>query len=224
MPFNDLPLIAGSASTLIFVASYLPMLLKAVRTKDLTSYSPTNLLLANLGNAVHSVYVYSLPIGPIWVLHSFYVVTSALMFVWYLRFTRSARRRAQVGQSLPDRLSRIGDTRPIAPIAMGAGRLLRVAMQAQWLGGFPRDDALRLEIEDTYLGSSPLYMPATGEAPHHCRHSQRLALRRFRRGMPSASSPSTHPSRWSDPSPLPAQTSSTDKATTFFPWQTTSIA
>lgn len=137
MPFNDLPLIAGSASTLIFVASYLPMLVKAVRTKDLTSYSPTILLLANLGNAVHSVYVYSLPIGPIWVLHSFYVVTSALMFVWYLRFTRSARRRAQVGQSLPDRSSRIGGTRPIAPIAMGAGLPLRTLLDGRILLRYP---------------------------------------------------------------------------------------
>jgi hypothetical protein len=42
------------------------MLVKAHRTRDLASYSLGNLLLANVGNAVHSVYVFSLPAGPIW--------------------------------------------------------------------------------------------------------------------------------------------------------------
>src|SRR5262249_61328103 len=40
----------------------------------------------NLGNAVHAVYVYSLPPGPIWLLHTFYLVSSALMLGWYLRY------------------------------------------------------------------------------------------------------------------------------------------
>jgi uncharacterized protein with PQ loop repeat len=93
-----LPLLAGSASTLIFAVSYLPMLVKAFRTKDLGSYSGSSLLLTNLGNAVHSFYVYSLPAGPIWVLHTFYLVTSILMTGWYLHFTRGARaaKRASV--------------------------------------------------------------------------------------------------------------------------------
>lgn len=90
-----LPLLAGTASTLIFAASYLPMLLKAVRTKDLGSYSRSSLLLTNLGNAVHSFYVFSLPAGPIWALHSFYLVTSILMTAWYLRYARRARPRAR---------------------------------------------------------------------------------------------------------------------------------
>jgi hypothetical protein len=57
----------------IFAASYLPMLVKLVRTKDLASYSGSSLVLTNLGNAVHSFYVFSLPAGPIWALHSFYL-------------------------------------------------------------------------------------------------------------------------------------------------------
>jgi uncharacterized protein with PQ loop repeat len=85
-----LPLLAGSASTLIFAASYLPMLVKAFRTKDLASYSGSSLLLTNLGNAVHSFYVFSLPSGPIWALHTFYLLTSILMTGWYLHFTRGA--------------------------------------------------------------------------------------------------------------------------------------
>jgi hypothetical protein len=86
-----LPLVAGSASTLIFAASYVPMLVKAVHTRDLASYSRTSLLLTNLGNAVHSFYVFSLPAGPIWALHAFYLATSILMTGWYLHFTRGAR-------------------------------------------------------------------------------------------------------------------------------------
>ena len=61
---SNLPILAGMASTVIFAASTLPMLVKAHRTRDLSSYSLGNMLLANVGNAVHSVYVFSLPAGP----------------------------------------------------------------------------------------------------------------------------------------------------------------
>ena len=89
-----LPVIAGSISTVIFVVSYLPMLAKAARTKDLSSYSIGNLTLANAGNAIHSIYVFSLPPGPLWALHSFYVVTTALMLLWYFKYVpRGAARR-----------------------------------------------------------------------------------------------------------------------------------
>ena len=81
-----IPVIAGATSTIIFAASALPMLAKAWRTKDLASYSRGNILMANTGNVIHSVYVYSLPPGPIWLLHSFYLITMALMLVWYLRY------------------------------------------------------------------------------------------------------------------------------------------
>jgi len=83
---SNLPIIAGTASTLIFAASTLPMLVKAYRTHDLSSYSLGNILLANVGNAVHSVYVFSLPAGPLWVLHSFYLASTALMLTWFLRY------------------------------------------------------------------------------------------------------------------------------------------
>jgi hypothetical protein len=62
------------------------MLVKAARTKDLGSYSLANILLANVANVVHSVYVFSLPPGPIWVLHSFYIVAMVLMLFWYVRY------------------------------------------------------------------------------------------------------------------------------------------
>ena len=87
----NLPVIAGAISTTIFALSTLPMLLKAFRTKDLSSYSLGNILLANIGNAVHSVYVFSLPVGPIWLLHAFYLVTTAMMLVWYVRYEWQTR-------------------------------------------------------------------------------------------------------------------------------------
>lgn len=82
----SLPVLAGIASTVVFAVSTLPMLLKAHRTRDLSSYSLGNIVLANVGNAIHSVYVFSLPAGPLWFLHSFYVLSSALMLVWFLRY------------------------------------------------------------------------------------------------------------------------------------------
>jgi uncharacterized protein with PQ loop repeat len=82
----NFPLIAGSISTVIFALSTLPMLVKAFQTKDMRSYSLGNILLANLGNLVHSIYVVSLPAGPIWLLHGFYLVTTGLMLAWYLRY------------------------------------------------------------------------------------------------------------------------------------------
>jgi uncharacterized protein with PQ loop repeat len=82
----NLPVIAGTISTIIFALSTLPMLVKAYQTKDLRSYSLGNILLANVGNIIHSIYVFHLPPGPIWLLHAFYLVTTGLMLVWYLRY------------------------------------------------------------------------------------------------------------------------------------------
>ncbi len=82
----NLPVVAGAISTMIFALSTLPMLMKAFRTKDLRSYSLGNILLSNVGNVVHAIYVFHLPAGPIWLLHTFYLVTTGLMLVWYLRY------------------------------------------------------------------------------------------------------------------------------------------
>ena len=88
---SSIPIAAGAVATLVFAASALPMLGKAVRSRDLTSYSTGNLVLANVGNAIYSVYVFQLPLGPIWFLHAFYLLTSGLMLFWNRRF---APRRA----------------------------------------------------------------------------------------------------------------------------------
>jgi len=89
----DLPVLAGAVSTVIFAASTLPMLVKAARTKDLGSYSLGNIVLSNVGNAIHSIYVFSLPAGPVWVLHAFYLVTTGLMLLWYVRYALRRSRR-----------------------------------------------------------------------------------------------------------------------------------
>lgn len=87
----DGALIAGGAASLRFAVGNLPMLVKAIRTRDLTSYSLAYLVIATIGNALYTVYVISLPIGPVWALHCFYLVTMALMLACYLRFARKGR-------------------------------------------------------------------------------------------------------------------------------------
>jgi hypothetical protein len=90
---TSLPLLAGSVSTAIFVASTLPMLVKAGRTKDLASYSLGNIVLANIGNVIYAAYVLSLPLGPVWALHGFHLGATGLMLFWYLRHGRRLRAR-----------------------------------------------------------------------------------------------------------------------------------
>ena len=87
---TTLPVLAGTVSTILFAASMLPMIYKVLHTKDLRSYSFGNIVLTNVANLVHSVYVYSLPVGPIWLLHTFYLVTAGLLLIWYLRYVRHA--------------------------------------------------------------------------------------------------------------------------------------
>ena len=92
-----LPVLAGMVSTAVFAGSVLPMLHKALRTRELSSYSLSNIALANVGNVVHSVYVFDLPPGPIWFLHTFYLVSSALMLYGYLRCRPVRHERAHAG-------------------------------------------------------------------------------------------------------------------------------
>lgn len=96
MDANQLALLAGSISTMIFAASNVPMLVKVLRTRDLHSYSAANLVLANLGNAIHWFYIASLPFGPVWILHGYFTVTTALMLGLYLRFRRKSARKPRI--------------------------------------------------------------------------------------------------------------------------------
>lgn len=84
-------MLAGTVSTALFAAANLPMVVKAVRTGDLRSYSASALILGNVGNLVHTVYVVSLPFGPIWVLHGFYLASMAIMLALYALPMRASR-------------------------------------------------------------------------------------------------------------------------------------
>jgi len=90
----DIQFVAGSVSSLLFMAANIPMLVKAYKTRNLRSYSLSNMLLINVGNILYWLYISSFPPGPIWLLHSFYTVSSILMLVWYLRYERAWRLRS----------------------------------------------------------------------------------------------------------------------------------
>lgn len=89
-------IIAGTISTTIFMLSQIPMLLKAVRTRSLHSYSLTNILMSTGANLIHWCYISTLPFGPIWFLHSFSSISAALMLIWYLRYEK----RGSANQSI----------------------------------------------------------------------------------------------------------------------------
>jgi uncharacterized protein with PQ loop repeat len=97
MNTQHLSMLAGVMSTSIFTLSHIPMLVRAYRTRDLRSYSPANLVLSNIGNAIHWLYIVNLPFGPIWFLHSFYTLVTGLMLFWYLRYRHKAGARAPLG-------------------------------------------------------------------------------------------------------------------------------
>jgi len=88
----DIALIAGTVSTVVFAVSNLPMLRKALRTRDVSSYSLLSLVMINGANLVYSLYVFSLPLGPIWALHTFYLVSCLIMLVLCLGQRRRAAR------------------------------------------------------------------------------------------------------------------------------------
>ena len=95
-------MLAGTVSTVLFAAANLPMVVKAVRSGDLRSYSLSALVMGNVGNAVYTVYVLSLPVGPIWVLHGFYLTTMAIMLALYAvsaRARHSLRRHGLPGST-----------------------------------------------------------------------------------------------------------------------------
>ena len=89
MDSQSLSMVAGFASSTIFISSNLPMLLKAFKTKDLSSYSLGHLILGTLGNLIYWLYVISLPFGPVWILQVFFTLASASMLFCYLRHEKN---------------------------------------------------------------------------------------------------------------------------------------
>jgi hypothetical protein len=82
----DVQLIAGTISSMIFIGATFPMLYKAWSTRDMGSYSLAQIVMNNVGNLVHWLYIVALPFGPVWLLHSFYTVTTVFMLIWWLLY------------------------------------------------------------------------------------------------------------------------------------------
>lgn len=89
------------------------MLVKAWRTKDVHSYSVMQLALNNVGNLVHWLYISSLPLGPIWFLHGFFTVSTALMLLWYWLY----HYRPQQAGNIARTVKRITQTMELPAIA-----------------------------------------------------------------------------------------------------------
>ena len=102
---TNLPNIAGFISTGLFAVGTLPMLSKAFRSKNLASYSLGNILLSNVGNIIYSVYVFQLPLGPIWFLYLYNLVSTGLMLVWYLKYEGLPQRTRSSNAPTATRLS-----------------------------------------------------------------------------------------------------------------------
>jgi uncharacterized protein with PQ loop repeat len=83
---EQLQMLAGSLAGLIFAAASLNMVMKAWKTKDLQSYSLGQMILNNVGNLLHWLYVLSLPLGPVWFSHAFFTLVSLLMLIWYFAY------------------------------------------------------------------------------------------------------------------------------------------
>jgi uncharacterized protein with PQ loop repeat len=86
MNSHAIQLLAGISSSIIFIFSNFPMVLKAVKTKDLSSYSLGNLALRNIGNLAYWPYVVSMPMGPVWFLQIFYTLVGIVMLFFYLHY------------------------------------------------------------------------------------------------------------------------------------------
>lgn len=71
------------------------MLGKAVRTRDLRSYSLAHLTMSTFGNLLFWIYVVGLPIGPVWILQVFFTVTDVTMLTLCVSQKRHLSRRTE---------------------------------------------------------------------------------------------------------------------------------
>ena len=143
--------IAGAASTLMFAGSTLPMVVRAVRTRDLSSYSRSHLFMTNAGNAVHTVYIASLPPGPVWLLHCMYSGVAVFMLAAHRRWARPPCPENRV------RL-RDGRSRLVREVPIRLERELDQTGGHRELGGFPLEVVLghpaRLAGHTRYIEAS----------------------------------------------------------------------
>ena len=113
MNLENFPIMAGTISSLIFMSGTMSMLGKTWHTKDVSSYSMSAMWLNNFGNLVHWVYVLSLPLGPIYLLHGFYTIATILMLVWCLVYRHHPATAKRITQSI----KRVTQTMPTIAVA-----------------------------------------------------------------------------------------------------------
>ena len=142
----DIATAAGTVATAVFASSTAPMVWRAARSRDMTSYSRPSLALTNVANAIHTVYVLSLPLGPVYVLHSVHVVVAFFMLCWHVRHVRttpkdvreSGRRPVGRGARSQSRASRRRPQRVAASrrwLSDGQGRSPRPGPRVRDTGG-----------------------------------------------------------------------------------------
>ena len=133
---STLPIAAGTVATLVFAASTLadagqgrPHQGPLRPIPAATSSSPTP------ATSCTRFYVFHLPPGPIWLLHTFYAATSALMLFWSLRFGPPPAGTRPAGHRRSDMRTPAGSTEHIETVIIGAGQAgLATAYHLQRLG------------------------------------------------------------------------------------------
>ena len=98
MSIENLQILSGSISGLIFIGGTLSMLVKTWRTHNVDSYSLMSLVLNNFGNLLYWIYITSLPVGPIYIMHGFYTVATYLMLIWYFLYRHPPETKRSVKQ------------------------------------------------------------------------------------------------------------------------------
>jgi uncharacterized protein with PQ loop repeat len=99
---EQLQMLAGSLAGLIFALGSLNMLVKAWRTKDLSSYSLGQIILNNVGSLFYWVYViFCLPFGLVYFMHGFYTFVSLVMLIWYFTYQTAPK----ASRPIPEKMS-----------------------------------------------------------------------------------------------------------------------
>lgn len=92
---EQIQVVSGSIAGIIFAMASWNMVVKAWRTKDVSSYSLGQIVFNNVGNLFYWLYVASLPFGPIYFMHGFFTLVSVFMLICYFVYRpASAKTRA----------------------------------------------------------------------------------------------------------------------------------
>jgi uncharacterized protein with PQ loop repeat len=86
---RDLIFSVGGVASVLFVFAQMPMLIRALQTKDMRSYSGIHLLLGCAGNVLWAFHLAkNVPDVNVRALHCYYLVTTAVMLGFWWRWRR----------------------------------------------------------------------------------------------------------------------------------------